>query len=239
MLPRIPLTLLLVLTVGTSAAPGQQSTETGTTDEIIERLSSEPEPSVEDFGSPVFPDESALFGDAVQGGQTFLRAAGSNFHPRDSSTTFSYSGGGCMQRNSNAGDSWFTYDVQIPDGSEIDFLRVYFYDNDATFDVNSELWAFDGAGGTTLIAEADSTGTPGFSSAGSNFFSHFVDNINESLVVVVSIEGGVGSSLRLCGVRLRYQGPGVFADGFETGDTSAWSNAVPIVPVPPEPTNPA
>ena len=137
--------------------------------------------------------------------QRFARMAGSNFQPRDSSATFSYSGGGCVQRNSNTGDSWFTIDLSLPDGAVIDFLRVYYYDNDATYNINSELWAFDGAGGTTLIAEADSTGAAGYSSTGSSFFSHTVDNLNESLVIVASIQGGVGSTLQLCGVRVRYE----------------------------------
>lgn len=137
--------------------------------------------------------------------QFFKRAAGSNFVPRDSTATFSYGGGGCVQRNSNVGDSWFTIDVQLPDGAVVDFLRVYYYDNDPTYDINSELWAFDGAGGTNLVADADSTGTPGYSSTGSDFFNHPVDNINESLVIVVSIEGGIGPNLKLCGYRLRYQ----------------------------------
>lgn len=142
--------------------------------------------------------------DAAQA-QFFKRAAGSNFQPRDSAATFSYGGGGCIRRDSNVGDSWFTIDIQVPEGAIIDFMRVYYYDNSGTYDINSELWAFDGAGGTTLIAEADSTGAPGYSTAGSGFFSHTVDNLNESLVVVASIQGGVGSDLQLCGIRLRYQ----------------------------------
>lgn len=157
-------------------------------------------------------------GGVISGIQTFMRIAGSNFTPRDSTTTFSYFGGGCMQRNSNVGDSWFTTDIQVPDGSEIDFLRVYYYDADATYDINAELWAFDGAGGTTLIAEADSSDSPGYGSAGSDFFSHIVDTTNQSLVVVASIQGGVGANLGLCGVRLRFQAPPqdlIFSDDFE------------------------
>jgi hypothetical protein len=140
------------------------------------------------------------------GGLRFLRAAGSNLTPRDSNTEYSYTGAGCTQRDSLIGDSWFTMDVQIPDGAVIEFLRLYYYDG-STSDVLSELWSFDGAGGLTRIAEADSTGAAGYGTAGSGFFSHTVSNLNESLVVVVSIQGGVGADLTACGVRLRYQMP--------------------------------
>ena len=171
--------------------------------------------------------ERAVPAGLSEAGETFLRVAGSNFVPRGSSATYSYSGGGCMQRDSNVGDSWFTYDVQIPDGAVIDSLRVYYYDFNATYDINSELWAFDGAGGITQIAEADSSGTPGYSSTDSGLFSNRVDTPSESLVVVASIQGGVGASLQLCGIRVRYRAPGpIFVDGFESGNVSAWSSSV-------------
>jgi hypothetical protein len=185
--------LVLPLAIGSALASAQQ-----------EKAS---EPPWADRGFADFPIDAAESVNGSQATQFFVRASGSNFVPRDSTATFSYSGGGCLQRDSNVGDSWFTYDVQIPDGAVIDFLRVYYYDNNATYDINSELWAFDGAGGTTLIAEADSSGTLGYSSTGSDFFSHTVDTLSESLVVVASIQGGVGDSLEICGIRLRYQLP--------------------------------
>jgi hypothetical protein len=155
--------------------------------------------------APNVPEAELEVNPAAPQAQHFMRAAGSNFQPRDSTSTFSYSGGGCTQRNSNVGDSWFTLDLQLPNGAVIDFMRVYYYDDSSTYDINSELWAFDGAGGTTLIAEADSTENPGFSASGSGFFTHTVDNLNESLVIVASIQGGVGADVQLCAVRVRYQ----------------------------------
>jgi hypothetical protein len=137
--------------------------------------------------------------------QFFKRIAGSNFSPRDSDSSFTYGGGGCFYRDSTAGDSWYTTDIQVPDGAVIDFLRVYYYDADNLGDINSELWAFDGAGGTTLIAEADSSGSGGYDSAGSGFFEHTVDNLNQSLVVVTSFAGSASSTLQNCGIRIRYQ----------------------------------
>lgn len=137
--------------------------------------------------------------------QFFKRSAGSNFQPRDSAAVFSYGGLGCLRRDSPVGDPWFTIDLQVPDGAIIDFLRVYFRDFSNNYNINSELWAFDGVGGATQIAEADSSGAPGYGSAGSGPFTHTVDNKSESLVLIASIEGGVGSALELCGTRIRYQ----------------------------------
>jgi hypothetical protein len=160
-----------------------------------------------DTAAPAFQSDEVEVEDSPESSaaQFFKFGAGSNFQPRDSDTTFSYFGGGCVQRDSNVGDSWFTIDLQVPEGAMIDFLRVYYYDNSANYDINSELWVFDAAGGTTMIAEADSSGTPGYSSAGSGFFDHTVDNLNENLVIVASLQGGVGSSLALCGYRIRYE----------------------------------
>ncbi|MCA9985205.1 MAG: hypothetical protein KDE59_12950 [Anaerolineales bacterium] len=136
--------------------------------------------------------------------QQYLFIAGSNFRPRDSAATFSYTGGGCTQRNSNTGDSWFTTQIQLPDGATINSMTVYFLDNNVTYDINSELWNFNGAGGTNLLAEADSSGSPGYSSTSAPAFSHVVNNSAGPLSVVASIQGGVGSSLALCGLRIGY-----------------------------------
>ena len=136
--------------------------------------------------------------------QQYLFIAGSNFAPRSAVTTFSYYGGGCVQRDSSTGDSWFTTHIQLPDGATINGLTVFYLDNNATYDINSELWNFDGAGGTDLLAEADSSGSPGYSSTNSPAFSHLVDNSAGPLSVVASIQGGVGSSLALCGIRIGY-----------------------------------
>ena len=223
--PLLLLGLLLGIGVGFTLAGRSDNAEGGQESPIDKTLSHSDEEVIRAETSPQLDDfqvdgegqadtaESVVLVEEVElqvnpeatQAQFFKRAAGSNFQPRDSTTTFSYSGGGCLQRNSNTGDSWFTIDLQMPEGAIIDFLRLYYYDNNGTYDINSELWAFDGAGGTTLIAEADSSGAPGYSSASSGFFSHTVDNINESLVIVASIQGGVGPDLKLCGIRLRYQ----------------------------------
>jgi len=39
--------------------------------------------------------------------------------------------------------------------------------------------------------------------------------------------GVSGNTMQLCGFRVGYLTPMVFADGFESGDASAWSATVP------------
>jgi hypothetical protein len=225
LLPALVLALLLGVGAGIALAGRSDNGEAGRENPIDDTLSSNDEEVTgtetgqqpgdfltngegqPDTETPSFIGEEVELMESPesQGVSVFQRIAGSNFQPRDSDATFSYYGGGCMQRDSNVGDSWFTVDLQVPNGALLDFLRVYYYDNDATYNINSELWAFDSAGGTTMIAEADSSGTPGYSSAGSDFFEHTVDNLNETLVIVASIQGGVGNTLALCGIRVRYQ----------------------------------
>jgi hypothetical protein len=153
----------------------------------------------------------------------FQRTAATTYSPYDSSTAWVYGGSGCRSRIS--GSPWHDIDVHIPNGVNLDFLRVYFNATDATNDARATLFSFDAAGGSTSIATVSSSGTPGFSSAGTSF-SHIVDNIGESLAVRLIFESATTSALEICGVRLRYSIPALFVDGFESGDTTAWSSTV-------------
>jgi hypothetical protein len=133
----------------------------------------------------------------------FKRIAGINFHPLASDVTYASTPGGCLYQTGSAGD--FASDIQVPDGATIDYLRVYFYDTDGGSDAVAELYAYDGAGNSTLIASAVGSGTPAYSSAVSEPFSHFVDNTAEALAVVLDFQGASTDALRICGIRIRYQ----------------------------------
>jgi hypothetical protein len=95
--------------------------------------------------------------------------------------------------------------LQLPQGAEIDYLRVYFYDNDAAYNAGAYLYAYDGYGTVAEIAHVTSSGTPGRGSAGSDFFSYFVDNQAEALSLTLDYGLGGNSNVQICGVRLRYQ----------------------------------
>jgi hypothetical protein len=132
----------------------------------------------------------------------FKRYAGSIFQPMASGTTYEDGGAGCTYRT--GGELWFTADLQLPDGAEIDFLRVYFYDIDPDDDIKADIYSFDGAGNFVDIIEVSSSGAPGWDDAGSGFFSYIVDNIDESLAFVVGL-GDTGPDLMFCGLQVRYQ----------------------------------
>lgn len=133
----------------------------------------------------------------------FKSIAGSNFYPRETTTTHSYGGAGCIYRTSASG--FFVSDLQLPKGAEIDFMRLYFDDTNASSEANLWLYSYDGQGGFTQIAHVSSSGTPGQSSVGSGFFSHVVDNTAESLGFVVGTDAADDSTVSICRVRLRYK----------------------------------
>lgn len=150
-------------------------------------------------------EEVELLPGATSPGLTqFFKFISANvFVPYDDDMTYNYGGAGCVYRTGGA--SFTEHTLQLPEGAEIDYLRVYFYDADATNDALAFLFSFDGAGNFTEIARAESSGTPGQSSSGSGFFSYFVDNTSSALALRLSFENGSNSNLKICGVRLRYQ----------------------------------
>ena len=133
----------------------------------------------------------------------FERIAGMNFHPREATTTHNYAGAGCVNRTSSLG--FLVSDLQVPDGAEIDFLRLYFDDTSGDNNAQAWLYAYDGLGNFTQITTVSSSGAPGESSAGSGFFSHIVDNTAEALGLVIGFDNANDSTVAVCGVRIRYK----------------------------------
>jgi hypothetical protein len=132
----------------------------------------------------------------------FKFIAGSNFHPRESTTTNQYAGAGCLYRNTSSG--FFVSDLQLPQDAVVDFLRVYFDDSNDANDVTAYLYSYDAQGAFTQVAMAKSNGSGGYSSAGSGFFSYTVDNVGGALGLVVGMDAANDSTIKFCGVRLRY-----------------------------------
>ena len=150
-------------------------------------------------------EEIELLPDPTAPNQTiyFKFISANTFVPFDDDMTYTYWGSGCVYRTGGA--NWTEHTLQLPQGAEIDYLRIFFYDSDAANDAQAYLFAYDGLGGGTEIASVGSTGTPGQSSALSVPLSHVVDNRTEALSLRLDYGGATNDDLRICGVRVRYQ----------------------------------
>ncbi len=129
--------------------------------------------------------------------------AGSTFRPRASATTWGYPGAGCV--HVAAGGDLFTLPLNLPQGSRLDYLRLYYYDTSAN---NSKAWItrYDASGVTTDLISVDSAGNTGYGTTLSAYSGHIVDNMNNTYVLNWWANQ-TGTTMRLCGMRVAYRLP--------------------------------
>jgi hypothetical protein len=133
----------------------------------------------------------------------FLFVAGSAFNPRNSTYTYAESGGGgCIYQVAGSTDGIFNVNLQLPEGAVIDKLRLFYYDSSAN---NAGAWVteYDGAGGMSDVAYIQSTSAAGYGNAANTAFSYMVKN-NEHGLVLKWRSNQLGSTMQLCGMRIRY-----------------------------------
>lgn len=156
------------------------------------------------------PDEAA-------GSFGYLSIAGAAFHPLDSSTTYSYEGGGCISKLAGD-DPRFAHRVVLPNGVVVSYLRLYYYD-DSTSAVIAFFTTYDGVGNYVEQTSVGSTNAVGgYSTELSPLFSYGVDRYVSAINVVANLGTENSSTLRFCGVRIAYGPPitdRIFANGFE------------------------
>jgi hypothetical protein len=154
-------------------------------------------PAVAGYADPV--EEAPADGQAPTAAY-FKRYPGVAFQPRDSDTGYDYFGSGCI---SSKGADYFVLDIQLPDGAEIDFVRMYYYDTSSSANARMYLTSYNAQGGYSDVMYIDSGGASGYGSVG-DFTSYVIDPITEA-VTLVWRPNTTGSSMALCGVRIRYQ----------------------------------
>ena len=178
-----------LIVVAQNPSASEADGETATTPEkttVVEQ--------VELLPGPADPNATAYF--------KFIGA--SAFTPMRSDMTYDYGGAGCIFRT--GGTAFTDHTLQVPHGAVIDFLRVFFYDNDPDNNAEAIIWSFDGAGNSYKVTKVASAGTPGWSSAGTvEPFTYTVNNRDETLILRLDYEAATSNSLQICGVRIRYQ----------------------------------
>lgn len=150
---------------------------------------------------------------------------GGVLRPRDSDVTWNYHAGGCISMP--GGNEWFTLRLDLPQGSRIEYLRLYAFDDDVGY-VRAHIMSYDGLGTASTLTTVDSTGTGGYGSDLSDYLGHVANNYTNGYSLLARPSTN-STNLRICGLRVMYRVPvtGIFADGFESGDTSLWSSTTP------------
>jgi len=137
----------------------------------------------------------------------YYHVTGSALRPRDSSVEWSadYYSGGCLYQVSGNVNIVYNLHLEIPDGARIDYLRIFYFDNNAN-DSYSWVTRYNDAGGVQDVATVISQGTAGYGTSLSPLIEHIVDNVNYSYILnwrpLVN-----GSTMQLCGLRVAYRLP--------------------------------
>ncbi|HET9032248.1 MAG TPA: hypothetical protein VFN25_05010 [Dokdonella sp.] len=147
----------------------------------------------------------------------YLSIAGSTFQPHDNSTTYSYSGSGCIHKTGGS-SSLFAHKAILPDGAVVKFLRLYYVDT-----VSSNILAFfttyDGAGNfNERTSVSSASGSSGIGSALSPEINFTVDRNSNAINIVANLGTQNDNTLQFCGVRIAYHAPitdRIFANGFD------------------------
>ncbi|MGV7977225.1 MAG: hypothetical protein AB2L16_10165 [Anaerolineaceae bacterium] len=114
----------------------------------------------------------------------------------------------------------FTLQIHLPEGAEIYYLRLYFYDADPSSYSTAWLTIYDGSGNTTDLSTALSDGSSGYGQTLSAQINHIVDN--EAYTYVLNWRPGIMSpKMRLMGMRIAYvpSGAGSYSYVHVAGNT--------------------
>ena len=147
----------------------------------------------------------------------YLNIAGSSFHPHDNSTTYTYTGTGCIAKTGGSGNL-FAHKAVLPQGAVVKFLRLYYY-NTSSNNILAFFTTYDGAGNYNERTTVSSTTVPtGFGTELSPEIDFTVNRYASAINIVANLGSQNDSSLQFCGVRIAYHAPitdRIFANGFD------------------------
>ena len=136
---------------------------------------------------------------------TYYFAAGSSLHSADYTMRQDYQSGACIAAV-DTGAQFFTLSLNLPQGSRIDYLRLYYYDTDAANNSVANIRKYDASGNYTEITSVNSSGSGGYGTALGGLANHVVDNASGAYVLnwwpIVT-----GSTMQLCALRVAYRLP--------------------------------
>ena len=137
---------------------------------------------------------------------TSWRITGSALRPRESDVFYSVAGsGGCSYVTSGDASTVWNAPVNLPQGSTVDTLRMYFYDTSGS---DSSAWftVYDLYGSIVQEWSVSTSGSGGNSFNDSAQINHTIDHSIYSYLVNWR-PSVTGSTLQLCGFRIFYEPP--------------------------------
>lgn len=162
--------------------------------------------------------------DAVEEAQgavsfSYYYVPGSVLTARDTATNIDYSGTGCVFTTSGA-DRILNTQLQLPDGAEIKYLRLFYNDTNASFDVLGYISRYNAGTSTNDVVSVSSSGSSGVGTALSAEIcepspcpmppavgqGHIVDNFGFGYVLIGWPETS-SSTVQVCGLRVAYYAP--------------------------------
>jgi hypothetical protein len=170
-------------------------------------------------------EEPAPAAEAPQPSTHDLRVAGTALKPRGSDVEHTPSGGGgCFYVSGGNDFRVFNVPLVLPQGAVVNNVRMY-YDDTSASDSIGWFTVYDLYGSIVDEFFVRSSGSSGNGFRDTGTIDHQVDYGSHSYALNWRSEV-TGSGMQLCGFRVFYFDPNVFAHGFDHGDTFGWSAVV-------------
>lgn len=194
---------------GAAAAADWPPTELGAQSPQLEAA---PGPSGDWYGDgpmPLMPDDNSVINDGRAPALTFsyYTVSGATLRGRESTAGYTYQGLGCTS-STTAAERWLNTELPIPDGATIKYLRIYYYDTNATGTVSAYLTRYQPGQTTDDLTNISSTAAfaSGNGTSLSPELTHVVDNTNYAYTLLALTSTAI-STLRICGMRVAYYAP--------------------------------
>lgn len=134
----------------------------------------------------------------------YLRTAGSALKPRESNVEwYREGGGGCIYASSGSSVAMFNVPIYLPQGAEVNHLRMYYNDTAAATNCVAWFTVYDDYGEVHEEWEISSSGDAGPGYVTTEEFSHTVDYSLYSYVINWRANE-LGTDMQVCGFLIYY-----------------------------------
>lgn len=205
----IPALVAALVWTGAASATDALPTEVG---ELMPDTMASSTPSGEWHGdgpAPPMPDDNSAINDGRAPALTFsyYTVSGATIRGRSSTAGYTYQGVGCTY-STTVGDRWLNTELPIPDGATIKYLRIYYYDSDASGTVTAYLTRYQPGDNAENLTSISSTAAfaGGNGTSLSPEITHVVDNTNHAYTLLTTMSAS-SLNLRICGMRIAYYAP--------------------------------